>query len=120
MLDCGDTFSRDVTDAAASALAAIVSSVHERLGSPLGLPVLLAGGLLTHHDGLAATTVRAIQSVVPAVKPRVATEPPVAGAVRLALQAASGPPDVPSPLAPVGGPRPIATIGQVTESGGRP
>lgn len=90
VLDCGDTFSRDVTQEAAGALAAIVSSVHERLGSPLELPVLLAGGLLTNHENMAATTVRAIQSGVPAVRPRVATEPPVAGAVRLAMQAVWG------------------------------
>ena len=87
MLDSGDQISRALTGAAATALAEIVSSVHRRLGSPPGLPVLLAGGLLTHHDGLAAATLLAIKSAVPAVQPRVATQPPVAGAVQLALQA---------------------------------
>ncbi len=87
VLDSGDQISRALTGAAATALAEIVSSVHSRLGSPPGLPVLLAGGLLTHHDGLAAATLLAIKSAVPAVQPRVATQPPVAGAVQLALQA---------------------------------
>jgi glucosamine kinase len=120
VLDCGDAFSRDVTEEAATALAAIVSSVHERLGSPLGLPVLLAGGLLTNHETMAATTVRAIQSGIPAVKPRVATEPPVAGAVRLALQAASGPAEAMSSLAAAGLPAPTGTNSQATEGEGLP
>ena len=46
VLDCGDSFSLDVTDAAATALAAIVSSVHERLGSPSGSRCCWPGGCL--------------------------------------------------------------------------
>jgi glucosamine kinase len=99
VLDCGDPFTGEVTTAAASALAAIVSSVHRRLGSPPDLSVLLAGGLLTNHEGLAASTLLAIESSVPAVRPRVATEPPVAGAVQLALQAATGGRKAPHPKA---------------------
>jgi hypothetical protein len=49
--------------------------------------VLLAGGLLTHHHGLATSTVVAINSILPQARPSVASEPPVAGAVQLALQA---------------------------------
>jgi glucosamine kinase len=90
VLDGADPFARDVTAAAATALAAIVASVHDRLGCPAGLPVLLAGGLLTHHEGLARSTLAALSSSVPSVEASVASEPPVAGAVRLALQAASG------------------------------
>jgi glucosamine kinase len=89
VLDCGDPFSAEVTEAAAAALAAIVASVHHRLGSPPGLPVLLAGGLLSHHAGLATRTLAALGSRLPLVEARVASEPPVAGAVQLALQAVS-------------------------------
>ncbi len=88
VLDCGDPFSVGVTEAAASALAAIVTSVYHRLDPGPRLPVLLAGGLLTHHEGLAASTLAAINSTLPAARPSVASEPPVAGAVQLALQAA--------------------------------
>jgi glucosamine kinase len=87
VLDCGDPFSAEVREAAATALAAIVTSVYERLDPPPGLPVLLAGGLLTHHHGLATSTVVAINSILPQARPSVASEPPVAGAVQLALQA---------------------------------
>jgi glucosamine kinase len=103
VLDCGDPFSRELLQAAATALAAIVSSVHYRLGSPAALPVLLAGGLLTHHEGLAERTLLAIKSTAPSLVASVSNEPPVAGAVRLALQAGSG------PLAEVG-PAPVAIV----------
>ena len=53
------------------------------------MPVLLAGGLLTNHKGLAARTLHAVEVSVPAARAQVASEPPVAGAVHLALLAAS-------------------------------
>lgn len=112
VLDCGEPFSLEVTRAAATALAAIVLSVHNRLGSPAGLPVLLAGGLLTHHEGLANRTLLAIESSAPSLVARVSSEPPVAGAVRLALQAASGP-------QAFAGPAPI-TIGAASAVGPPP
>jgi glucosamine kinase len=90
VLDCQDPFSRELTEAAAAALASIIATVYNRLGNPPGLPVLLAGGLLTHHQALADRTLAAVRSVVPAARPSVASEPPVAGAVQLALQAAGG------------------------------
>jgi N-acetylglucosamine kinase-like BadF-type ATPase len=89
VLDCGDAFSAHVTTAAAASLAGIVASVHRRLGSPPGLRALLAGGLFTHHQGLATSTLLAIKSGAPDLTASVATGPPVAGAVQLALQAAS-------------------------------
>jgi glucosamine kinase len=88
VLDCEDPFSPDLTESAAAALASIIASVYNRLGSPPGLPVLLAGGLLTHHQGLAGATLAAVRSIVPSAGASVASEPPVAGAVQLALQAA--------------------------------
>lgn len=124
VLDCGDPFSPDVALAAATALAAIVSSVHDRLGSPAGLPVLLAGGLLTHHEGLAQRTLQAIESSVLSLVARVSSEPPVAGAVRLALQAASGSPaeegQVPAAIdtASTGAPATAAVVGVATTDGG--
>lgn len=89
VLDCADPFAPEVTAAAGAALAAIVGSVHERLGRPAGLPALLAGGLLANHEGLARSTLAAISASGAAVEPSVVTAPPVAGAVRLALEAAS-------------------------------
>jgi glucosamine kinase len=90
VLDCGDPFSAEVAGAAAASLAGIVASVHRRLGSPAGLHALLAGGLFTHHEGLAAATLLAIESAAPELAVRVSTGPPVAGAVHLALQLVSG------------------------------
>jgi glucosamine kinase len=90
VVDCGDPFGAAIADRAAAALAGLVSQVHCRLGSPSTPAVVLAGGLLTGHQAIAAATGRAIESSLPRPRVVVATEPPVAGAVRLAL-AAAGP-----------------------------
>jgi glucosamine kinase len=90
VIDCGDPFAEDIAERAAQALAAGISAVHVQLGKPPGLAVLLAGGLLTQHHDIAARTVRSVRSLLPAPEVSVLRDPPVAGAVRLALQAASG------------------------------
>lgn len=84
VLDCEDPFSHDVVRQAAEALAEIVADVHGRLGGPENLPVVLAGGLLTGHEGLAAATVQAVREQLPQAPVQVADQPPVAGAVKLA------------------------------------
>ncbi|MGD0808312.1 MAG: BadF/BadG/BcrA/BcrD ATPase family protein [Acidimicrobiales bacterium] len=90
VIDCGDPFGPDIAERAAQALATSVSAVHVRLGGPPALPVLLAGGLLTGHRVLAGRTVRMVESLLPGADVRVLRDPPVAGAVRLALEAAAG------------------------------
>lgn len=97
VIDSGDPFGADVARRAALALASNVSAVHLRLRGPATLPVLLAGGLLTKHQGMAASTFAAVKSSLPDADVRVLAEPPVAGAVRLALLAAgAGPPVEPA------------------------
>jgi glucosamine kinase len=108
VLDCGDPFSAEVTGAAATSLAGIIASVHRRLGAPAGLQALLAGGLFTHHQGLATTTLLAITSAAPEMRASVSTSPPVAGAVNLALQLALGNPPVPP--APAAAPLPPTVV----------
>ena len=54
------------------------------------MPVLLAGGLLTQHQEIAERTVGTVKSSLPDADVSVLRDPPVAGAVRLALEAASG------------------------------
>lgn len=90
VIDCGDPFGEEISERTAHALAASISSVHAQLGGPQGFPVLLAGGLLTQHREIAERTVRAVKSSLPDANVRVLSDPPVAGAVRLALQAAMG------------------------------
>lgn len=84
VIDCEDAFGPDVQARAADALARGVREVHHRLGAPPDLPVVLAGGLLTGHQGLAAASKVAIRAALPRAPVMVADQPPVAGAVRLA------------------------------------
>ncbi len=90
VLDSGGLFAEDIARRASEALAASVSAVHARLGTTPGFPVVLAGGLLAQHREIAERTVRAITSCLPDVDVRVLKNPPVAGAVRLALEAVPG------------------------------
>jgi glucosamine kinase len=90
VLDSGGPFATDIAGRTAEALATNVSAVHARLGVAPGFPVLLAGGLLTQHREIAERTARAITSCLPDVDVRVLRSPPVAGAVRLALEATAG------------------------------
>jgi glucosamine kinase len=90
VIDCGDPFGEGIARRAAEALAANVSSVHVQLGRPERFPVLLAGGLLTQHREIAERTAGSVKSSLPDADVRVLKDPPVAGAVRLALQAVPG------------------------------
>jgi glucosamine kinase len=87
VLDSDDPATPLITAEAAQALAGLASAAAERLGAPAGLPVVLAGGLMA-HPGLHAAVARAIGEALPGSDVRVLTEPPVAGAVRLAGAAA--------------------------------
>ena len=91
VIDCGDTFGKDIAERTALALASIISAVNVQLGEPPGLPVLLAGGLLTQRQDIAARTARAVKSSLPGRGRARIEGSPVAGAVRLALHAASEP-----------------------------
>jgi N-acetylglucosamine kinase-like BadF-type ATPase len=71
----------------ARSLAGLAATAARRLAAPPGLPVVLAGGL-TRHAGLVAAISDAIAEDLPGSEPRLLAEPPVAGAVRLAAQAA--------------------------------
>jgi glucosamine kinase len=86
ILDCSDPAADGITRDAAAALARLAAAVAERL--PPSPNVVLAGGLLSNHLGLAGGTKAAVESSVPGAAVRLAIEPPVAGAVRMALDAA--------------------------------
>jgi glucosamine kinase len=87
VLDCPDPAAADITRQAAEALADLATKVGQRLAAPDGIPVVLAGGLMGHM-GLLAATVAAVEAVLPASPVRALADPPVAGAVRLAMAAA--------------------------------
>ncbi|HEY2507203.1 MAG TPA: BadF/BadG/BcrA/BcrD ATPase family protein [Streptosporangiaceae bacterium] len=88
VLDSGDPAAAALTVAAASALADLAVAVATALAAPRALPVVLAGGLMD-HPGLRTATTNAIAAALPGSEIRRLTEPPVAGAVRLALAAAA-------------------------------
>ncbi len=105
VLDSADEAVRDVTAAAASALAGLAASAAERLGAPVRIPVVLAGGLFG-HGGLEAAARAAITQARPGSDVRTLAAPPVTGAVRLAQEAAQQkpPPVMASPSStPPGG-----------------
>lgn len=87
VLDSGDPAVVRIIGGAAEALAGLAVTVAERLDAPPGLPVALAGGLL-RHQALAPAVISAVQAARPGAKVVTPTEPPVAGAVRLAEAAA--------------------------------
>jgi glucosamine kinase len=88
VLDCHDLGAGVLAQTAARALADLAVQACERLGAPAGLPVVLAGGLMG-HAGLRAAATAAITAALPVSPVRTLTEPPVAGAVRLAAAAAA-------------------------------
>jgi glucosamine kinase len=88
VLDCQDPAADGLARAAATALADLAVLASERLAAPAGLPVVLAGGLMA-HPGLRAAATAAVTAALPASSVQLLTEPPVAGAVRLATVAAA-------------------------------
>jgi N-acetylglucosamine kinase-like BadF-type ATPase len=90
VLDCPDPEAARLTRDAANALRDLVVSLARQLPAADGIPVVLAGGLMA-HSGLLAATVDAIGAALPASPARGLTDPPVAGAIRLAADAADSP-----------------------------
>jgi glucosamine kinase len=96
-LNSDDPLARALTTRAAAALAGLAATTARRLrtayGAPPGLPVVLAGGLMKHELFRQAVT-GAVAGRLPGSDVVTLTEPPVAGAVRLAyrqaLRAAAG------------------------------
>jgi hypothetical protein len=95
VLDADDPAARTITVEAAQALAALATSAMRRLARPVGLeavppvglPVVLGGGLMG-HPRLRDAAVIATGGALPGSEVLALTDPPVAGAVRLASAAA--------------------------------
>ena len=87
VLDSGDPAAALIAADAAQAVAALAATTVQRLGVPDGPPVVLAGGLMG-HPVLRVAAERAVGAALPGSDVRTLTEPPVAGAVRLAGAAA--------------------------------
>jgi len=77
-----------ILEDAARALDQLIGALVERLGEPGALPVVLAGGLSANSRFCGVVT-RYLRSTRPGARVTVLTEPPVAGAVRLAEDAAA-------------------------------
>ncbi len=90
VLDCADPAAAQIRDAAARELTNFVSTVARTLSGPPDLPVALAGGLVAGHAALAQAVRTRLVHALPSAPVTVVTDPPVAGAVRLALTAAEG------------------------------
>ncbi len=90
LLDCGDPAADFVLEGAARSLAVLAAAVHRRLSWPAAeqVPVVLAGGLVSRHPPLGAAVCSAVTELLPRAAITIATEPPVAGAVWLALRLA--------------------------------
>jgi N-acetylglucosamine kinase-like BadF-type ATPase len=91
VLDADDPAARSITVAAAQELAALAASAMRRLDGPADLPVVLGGGLMG-HPRLREAAVVAARTSLPGSEVRALTDPPVAGAVRLAGAAAASAP----------------------------
>jgi N-acetylglucosamine kinase-like BadF-type ATPase len=89
VLSTKDPFGAEILDRAAQALAGLAASCSRRLDAPPGLPVVLAGGLLTGHLALADRTGDHIRRLLPHAPVQTLNQPPVAGAVALAHAAAT-------------------------------
>lgn len=89
VLASADPAAGAILDEAARELDGLLGGVLERLGNPQGLPVVLAGGLTS--DGRFCEVVAShLSSTRPGSAVSVLHEPPVAGAVHLAVRAAEG------------------------------
>jgi glucosamine kinase len=91
VLEADDPAARSIAVEAAQALAGLAASAMRRLAgpdeSPIALPVVLGGGLMG-HPRLREAAVIAVRGALPGSAVRALTDPPVAGAVRLAGAAA--------------------------------
>jgi len=90
VLDCDDPAAGSTLEGAARSLAELAASVQRRVRWPECemVPVVLAGSLVKHHAGMQAATRSAIEGLLPRADVRVAKEPPVTGAVCLAMRVA--------------------------------
>lgn len=89
VLSADDPFTAELLDRAAQALADLAATCSRRLDASPGLPVVLAGGLLTGSRALADQTRDHIQRLLPGAPVQTLSRPPVAGAVALAHAAAA-------------------------------
>src|SRR5215212_5188146 len=89
--DEGDVVAREIVDRACDELVAAAGSVAERLAMRgLVFPLVLAGGVLRVLPALRQQLLARLPDVAPRSSPRLLTEEPAVGAVRLALAEASG------------------------------
>jgi N-acetylglucosamine kinase-like BadF-type ATPase len=87
----GDGLARQILDDAAEELIAAALSVAERLEMRgAAFPFVLAGGVFQGAPRLRDTVLRRLLDVAPRCQPRLLTEEPASGAVRLALAEARG------------------------------
>jgi glucosamine kinase len=89
VLEAADPAAQQIAAAAGRALAGLAVTAAERLAAPADLPIALGGGLIG-HPVLQAAVRSALRDARPASEVVTLTEPPVAGAVRVAA-AAVGP-----------------------------
>lgn len=87
VLGSGDAHVETLLHDTADAIAGMVVDCARRLAAPPDLPAVLAGGMLTGHAGLATATREVLAGLRPHATASVVDEPPVAGAVCLALAA---------------------------------
>jgi glucosamine kinase len=87
VLECADPAAARITGQAARELACLAVEVANRLAAPDDVPVVLAGGLMGHQRLLTAT-ITALAAALPASPVQPLADPPVAGAVQLAMAAA--------------------------------
>jgi len=91
VLDSVDPAAEVILAHTADELATLVATAAARLHGAANLPVVLAGGLLTGYAPLARAVRARIHATLPAAPVSTLTEPPVAGAVRLAEAAVTPP-----------------------------
>jgi len=91
VLDSADPAAEAILAHTADELATLVATAATRLHGAANLPVVLAGGLLTGYAPLAQAVRAHVHATLPAAPVSTLTEPPVAGAVRLAEAAVTPP-----------------------------
>lgn len=84
VVSCPDPAAAEILEKAAGHLCALAVTAAERLAGRSDLPIVLAGGFLSGSSELAEAVRAKIESSLPEAPVAVTTEPPVAGAVRLA------------------------------------